>query len=1293
MDIFSQAIYESSVSLLSRSIFTDKGPIAKRPLVLQSGGGGEILSFERIRLSGASLDSSHVGLQLRLTGSTSNDDVYTIAAVLDSDTVRVPARLVHPDPNSGAFSWEVYDPRDGMVADDPGDVTVRVNGSVVVPEAVIGLRGQIVLPSTPSAGASVAVDYDWIPNPRVEIRRLNSKEFRLNSWNRDHGGDSDSRHSYRFNNVLVRPSDYSADDIRARREQPLLRDLKYRAFEREYSAVLNDPSTLLLNTPIHRIAYPPQQRTLQESIVFYEANTLPENDSWVKKGGGLASVLAGTLTVTDTSSEDVVFWTRTLDTTFDHVFSAAWRLSLDSVGAAEGVWTGVAAGYSDDLRGYVVGYLEDAGVRKIGFLRRGASDNLRDVSSWVGGVAAGGQTTQEPAPFDWGALHSYRIFRGPDGSVRLYVDGNVVETLRIAPEDAPFLEELNAPLDEIQGAFFGSLSRLAQNESSWDFYRFQIQPINIQQTSPSSFVSYEGGVLPELDASPWTPVGFHGTSTILGGTHLLIESTSATDETQGLISGDFRGYVKLEPLLNAASQFTVDTEVSLLTATHGLDPYGLTLAVDDGDRLLQLCFLADRPSPALSYGGRVIPEDFSPTPWWPVGGQPSEMLGRYLKISDSSIGDGLVYSVDDAVPSGSADRVVSPGLDYICEARFRVESYTPDGSGFSGAFIQVYDGLRSLGVMLLEDSGTRYAAFHSEGVDLGPGGRFAFEWLDGEFHTYRIRKSVSGDLVSLFVDGVFLGSTDYSNFSVPGAGSAGQISFGSATASSAQAMSVVDWAYCNAWRVTNPKRYVGLWKGTGSRLLDYHLPLKAQGTEASIAGNVLTDPLADFVASNIQAGDPLLIDHGPNQGVYEVQAVVGETTLTITSTWTIQPSVVQSYRVPQETDWSVHGKYRVSKDSSGNVHIYVGGATDPAISVGYNVLDLPSRDVGIFHQMSGGLPSVSFGSFSQEHLAQSLWSYVRYGITRTTSGDSIVPPHQVLNQWNVVESPERLTSVPPELTCFKSSSTGITPNIDPDFLESGSAFTRLNEGTPLVPQTQSFDVRGPFAVETFVSNLNDPSNVLNGSGGFTLNDGAVRVTMAVPDDVLYSQLQVVEKGEGEIGVIKPFDDGDHFRLGSLQYQKEVCLSYLGDDLPEDSSPPTPWTLSSDNPAQVLTSVSGGVLTYGTGTGGTRTAYLNNTPLPDAPSLRTEVTFRLRLDSDGTHGIGDSQVRFGLSAPGMTIGIGFVTNYFGERYVQVFDLVSGIVLGYTTFDYLDGDFHTYRIVRQPGHDIVEVFIDE
>src|SRR5690606_21064115 len=125
---------------------------------------------ERIRLSGASLDSSHVGLQLRLTGSTSNDDAYTIAAVLGSDTVRVPARLVHPDPNSGAFSWEVYDPRDGMVADDPGDVTVRVNGSVVVPEAVIGLRGQIVLPSTPSAGASVAVDYDWIPNPRVEIR-------------------------------------------------------------------------------------------------------------------------------------------------------------------------------------------------------------------------------------------------------------------------------------------------------------------------------------------------------------------------------------------------------------------------------------------------------------------------------------------------------------------------------------------------------------------------------------------------------------------------------------------------------------------------------------------------------------------------------------------------------------------------------------------------------------------------------------------------------------------------------------------------------------------------------------------------------------------------------------------------------------------------------------------------------------------------------------------------------------------------------------------------------------------
>jgi hypothetical protein len=164
-------------------------------------------------------------------------------------------------------------------------------------------------------------------------------------------------------------------------------------------------------------------------------------------------------------------------------------------------------------------------------------------------------------------------------------------------------------------------------------------------------------------------------------------------------------------------------------------------------------------------------------------------------------------------------------------------------------------------------------------------------------------------------------------------------------------------------------------------------------------------------------------------------------------------------------------------------------------------------------------------------------------------------------------------------------------------------------------------------------------------------------------------------------------------LETVYYQKEACLDYTADTLPEtDPTAATPWSLNSDNPSQVSILAAGGILTYGTGGAGTKTVYLNNTPLPDAPSLQTEVTFRLKLLSDSTGGTGDSKVRFGISAPNMTLGLGFVTTALGERLVIVFDINSGSIMGATTFDYLDGAFHDYRIVRTPTSSQVQVFID-
>jgi hypothetical protein len=1300
--LWNSVVFTSASPLTHRSVFTDKGPIAKPPLVLQSGTAAVLESFTEVTLPGAALTTSHIGKYLALSGGSLNGDSFRVSSIVSPTRARVQASFTLPDPDSGSLTWELYDPQNGIIADDPGDVAVRINGTPVTPEAVVGLLGQIVLSSAPGTTDDVKVDYSWVCNPTVDFRRLNSREFRLNAWNRDQGYPHDqSQHKYRYNNVLVVPSEYEPLDPRAVLAQPELREMHYRAYERAYTPVLNDPTLLLLNSPIHRIAYPPAERTVGEEFVGYEGTGLPESqvvNPWTREGAGTATSTLGRLTVVDDSTGEYptgqpIFWRRTTDTTFPHIFALSWRFYLDTVTTFEGVFTGIAAGYSDELIATVIGFLEDGGTKQIGFLKRGSADDPSLAAAWTGGLDSSSNPTSAPADFDWSVLHSYRIFRNLDGTVELYVDGDIEPLLRVAADDLPYLEEVGAPFDSIQGVFFGSVSRPARSTSVWDFVRYLVQPSNPLQTAPSSFVSYEANVVPEADAKPWTPVGFHGTETIISTDFLLLDNTSASDVTDvGLMGGDYRGYLRFEPLLTRASEVVLDVAVQLRTHTHGIEPNGLMLAVDDGERLMQVCFLTDTPAPKISYGGRSFPEDFTPYSWSSMGTQTASMAGRILRITDTSTSDGLVYYYDDTKPATSDDRVVAAAIDYMLEFRCEVMSYTADGSGFVGAFGQVFDGTRVVGLQLQESGGTKYVALQSDGVVLS---QFAFDWA-GEPHTYRLSKNTSGNLVSLFVDGTYLGSLAYSSFTAPGASTTGQVSFGSSTPASAGALSVVDWHYCNAWRVNSSlRRFVGLYRGSDSdTLLGYHLPLKTSGKGATAVANALGDANADFLAALVVNGDLLVVDDGPNQGVYEIASAAAQN-LTLTTTWPHQPTLVD-YRIVKETDWSAQHKYRLARDSTGQVIVLLDSDPEPLILVGYNSIDLPASSAGIIRTLSGGLPAVAFGAFSVENLSQSNWDYVRYGITRSVTELRITPHHEFLNQWNVMHSPERLyTTLPHTLTDFKSSSTGQPPKTEPDFLADPDlmAFTLLNEGTPIVPQTQTFEVRSPYPVQEFISGLNRPEDVLNDDADFVLNDGALRFRLIVPNDVLYSSLDIIEQSTGEQGLIKPFGDCCQPTITGLRYTDRVCLTYEADVLPEDdTAAPTEWHLVSDDPGQVSASAFAGVLTYSTGSGGTRTVYRNDTPLPDAPGLRTEARWRFKILADSTLGTGDSQIRVGLSAPGLTVAIAFVTTPLAERIVYVLDANNGNILGSATFDFLDGNYHTYRLVRDPGAGVVQFHID-
>jgi hypothetical protein len=1246
-----------------------------------------------------------LGLYVTLSGTNVNAGTYRIATILSTTAVKLVSCFYLPDPDNTDISWEVFDPRNGQIAERADDVTVLINNVQVIPEQVNGLLGQIILTNPPNPGDDVKVSYSWIENPTVDFRSLNSPAFRLNSWNRDVGyADDGTGHKYRYNNQLIVPSNYVPSNSQSTLPQPQQRDLKYRAYERAYTAVLNDPNLLVLNSPLHKIAYPPLSREVTSTFVSYGATALPENDPiapWDRTGTGTTSIANSLLTVTKTVAGPfpngrVLFWTRQVDLTFQHVFAATWRNYITIATTTEGVFTGIAAGYSDSSKAIVLGYLTSGGVNQIGLLVSGGGNDPSVITAWSGGIS-NGSPTGSPATLDWTVIHSYRLFRDPSGNISVYLDGDVTPTLQVLESQLPALEELTAPFNQLQGVFFGSMSYESVNTSLWDFVKYDIIPTNPLQTAPSVFVSYEGTTTPEAASQPWTPIGYAGTETLLStalAKSLIIDSTSATTtsvESQvGLIGGDFRGYDRIEPLLSISSDVVLDVSVQLRTFTHGISPNSVMAAIDDGNRVIQLCFFPDQSSPLFSYGGRTLPTQFQPYTWSSMGSQTGAMYGRTLRITDSSSSDGLLYYIDDTAPPTASNRVVGAANDYILEFRVLVRAFTvdPGPTSFCGVNADIYDGARSLGVMLTQFSGVPNVTLHSDGVAVQS---FPFDWNDGNEHTYRMVKSTSGNLVSLFIDTVYIGSTTYANFSAPGAGLVGVISFGSTTPASLASTSTVDWIYCNAWRVLSSfSKFVGIWKGTDpNSLTGYYLPVSATGSGARVVGNALEDLSANFTEAEVQVGDSLIVDAGSNKGVYTV-ASVAQNVLTFTTVFPAQPSTVD-YRIAIQVDWTQNHRYRIVRDPSGGISVLLDTTATPLIRAGYS--NVPQSLLGVPRVINGALPSIVFGAFDPTNISQTAWNFVRYGITSSPSATRIVPPHQNLNQRNVIASPEHLfTNIPHTHTDFWSSSTGIPPEIAPDFLENPGliAFTLLNEGTPLVPQTQTFEVRRPTVVNVPVAGLNTPGEVLN-SQAFTLNNSEYKTTLVVPNDVLYNSLQVIEHDTGVTGLIAPFKD--HVKsFDTITLQNEVCLTYDASTLPEDdTTSASPWSFEADDPSFVTKTTFSGTLTYGT-TGSTRTSYSNRTPLLNSTGLITQVTYTLKLLADATFGLGDTQVRFGITSSGVSLALGFVTLPSGERYVLVFDQNSGQVVGGRRFDFLDGNSHQYRLLRDPTKGTFSVFID-
>lgn len=436
------------------------------------------------------------------------------------------------------------------------------------------------------------------------------------------------------------------------------------------------------------------------------------------------------------------------------------------------------------------------------------------------------------------------------------------------------------------------------------------------------------------------------------------------------------------------------------------------------------------PEPKVSWFGENVPDQDTPQ-WTALGTQPVELLGRTLRITDSSTSDFRVYNIANPL-------VVTPALnsskDWKCDFRLRVDSFiagSPVLSGtnlkFAGALVNIDEGPggKNLELQLAVDNfGGTYLnilSFNPISQFLDQQAAFPFNWADGQVHTFDIYTNKNANLCMVLADNIVLGTFPYGV--LHGTISGPSITFGSGgtpvlNGDLESARSVVDWESVCLFRdlkVADPsaaaRRYVGIYAG----------------------GN---------------------------------------------------PSLLSSYYISQ-VDWTVPHTYRIVRDPVTNVSVFIDGGEVPIISVNYDVLTLPPVSSSFLKVITNSRQCVAFGSFEPIEISRSIWGPIKYSIGKMTLTNRLIPSHQVLNQGNAIVSPEHLTSNVPHTHAGFSVYSGGTP-ID-EFMQDPNvvAFTTLGEGTAPVPMTQDLNSRGGLFKTATLQESVSPLTFVNTSGYLT----------------------------------------------------------------------------------------------------------------------------------------------------------------------------------------------------------------
>lgn len=1125
------------------------------------------------------------------------------------------------------------------------DVTLRVQGVEVEVAGVNPYLGEVYplvpVPQSSPGTVTVALDYAWQMNPAMPLAGLNTRGLSLNTWDRSVGHTPGS----------ISPVPATSVGAAARRRFPLgiaLAPLRraspkqighrYIGFQKDYSALLSSPTTLLLNQDPHRISVGGISASTVREIGIFNGETTPPNTAtpWNLTGQDSGGVQGdGTYQLVDATAGSygvgfAAVYSRNLDLSLPTSVLESARFRVEDF-VADGVFTGVSVGMHDGRQLLMVGALVIAGVRHVGLLLDASKTHLEE--GWQLGLSASGTASSQtsltvptaslPAGISSGSR--FRVVSGsqtgvytiaecglsasgdsvsisleealpsditafggdtftlyfetpwdtdlisvriqaeyPGGKASVYLGGVVSGTVAsgVTLTATPAQTALLLPATEKGVVFWGAVSRQATSSSLWDLAQYSSNPERMTQAVQGITVFSEMQVVPEEDPNdPWYVVGGFGYSEVSGGDHVLLKSTSASEDASVDLSFY---YERTEPYLNTRTKTDLEAVFRVESGVMGAGDAQIILG--DSVREVQLCTLLYTQSataralvtdlPVVSLSGLRLPTSEG----WeisPGSSLPAPVVrDQDLEFTKTASEEGTYLS--EILPPTS---VSYRGL--IVEARLSVQtsSVGDQGIGFllgarvqtSGSTSRQVSLTLGVGEVQLRDSSTALVA------------SFPVVWDDQLQHTYRLLLDPDADLVVLVVDDAVVGSEPLSSFS-------------SALAA--------------------PRVEVGC---AGSGLCTFTLDsvsavaLRPEALVGSVLGRTLGLRLRDTDSQDIDSYRTPRSDSSPRALNSSLTAI------------------------PVEMDWRDYLQVRLLLDPTWGVSLY---RPDLPLPPGYTgtytteITDPTAAWCSLEYRSLPVVPTdrgrVLFGSVDPRAVTQQRWDYVRYRIRGAVDGFGIAPQGMVLNRAITTKSAEYLYDTTPEVVEIFSRSTTVVRVSDSAMfadrvfgvqvagvlLSSTSwsfdkttqdltfgaplpkaqypvtvtfapgkpitkeylcrqplegSVTILNEGTPPVPKSRDAATTRQVRAGTW---LNNPDAVLDDAESLVLNDPYRIVTFNDEASAKYASLEFCQVERGESIPIFPLSDGP----GPGEGLAEIAISgrLTTDALSVPEGPAGPW---------------------------------------------------------------------------------------------------------------------------------------